>query len=174
MNPVTHAMFALTRVADGYALGGERRVVVGDPGLSLFGVEERERQRADAVLRRQVDGLASGARDPHGGMRLLDRLGHHVARRHAHVLAGEARERLLGHAAQRDPKSLLPHLTLLLGIDPERVELGGGGAFSGPELDPTARHEVERRDALGLASRVVDGGRAVHDPVPEPDVLGAL
>jgi hypothetical protein len=161
-------------VADRDAFVGERRVVVVDPGLRLFGVEERERQRADAVLRGEVDGVAPCARNPHRWVRLLQRLRNDVARRHRHVLPRESGERRLAHAPQRDPQALLPRAALLLGVDPERVELGGRRPLAGAELDPSARDDVERGDALGLARRMVDRRRRVHDPVPEPQVLRPL
>ena len=60
----------------------ERRVVVVDPGLGFGGLDERERERADALLGREVDRLAPAARDPERRMRLLERLRHDVAHRH--------------------------------------------------------------------------------------------
>ena len=63
---------------------------------------------------------------------------------------------------------------LRLAIDQIATELGARARLPGAEVDPAVAHEVERRDALGDARRVVDGGRDLHDPVAEPDALGAL
>ena len=43
-----------------------------------------------------------------------------------------------------------------------------------PKSARPLRHEVEHRDALGDARRVVERRRRLHDAVPEPDVLRAL
>ena len=56
----------------------------------------------------------------------------------------------------------------------ETAELGARGALAGPPFDPAGRHEIERRDALGDARRVIVVRRHQHDAVAEPDVLGAL
>jgi hypothetical protein len=45
--------------ADRDAFVLERRVVVVHPVLRLFGVDEGERERADPLLRRQVDGVTA-------------------------------------------------------------------------------------------------------------------
>ena len=94
MNGVTHAISAFTASPIGTPSARERRVVVVDPVLRLLGVEEREPERADAVLRREVDRLAPAARHPHRRVRPLERLRHDVARRHRHVLAHVPGERV--------------------------------------------------------------------------------
>ena len=111
-------------VADRHPVIGQRLVVVVDPILRLFGVDEGERERTDAVLGRHVNRVAPAARDPKGRVRLLARLGHDIARRHCDVLAREPGEGLLGHAAHRDAQPFLPHLPLVGGIDHEPTELG--------------------------------------------------
>ena len=112
------------RVADRHTFGREGRVVVVDPVARFLGIEERERERADALLRGEMDRVAAAARDPHRRMRLLHRLRDDVAGRQAHVVAGVTGERRLGEAAQGNPDALLPHRALVAGIDAERVELG--------------------------------------------------
>ena len=67
------------RVTDRDALVRERRVVVVDPHPRFLGVDERERQRADPLLRGEVDGVAPAAGDPDRWVRELARLGHDVA-----------------------------------------------------------------------------------------------
>src|SRR5262249_39097542 len=59
-------------------------------------------------------------------------------------------------------------------IDPESPELGLGARLTGAELDPPARDQIERRDALRDARRVVEPGWDLNDPVPETDVLRSL
>ena len=71
MNVVTHAMFGFTASPIGTPSCRERLVVVVDPVLRLFGVDERERERADALLRGEVDRVAAAARDPQRRVRLL-------------------------------------------------------------------------------------------------------
>ena len=83
-------------------------------------------------------------------------------------------ERRLGHAPHRDAQALFPHRALLLGVDHEAAELGFRRRLTGAEVDATVRDEVERRDALGDARRMVERRRRLHDAVTEPDVLRAL
>ena len=52
------------------------------------------------------------------------------------------------------------------------MQLGRPGRLAHAEIDAAARQQVERRDALGDAVRLV-GGELDH-AVAEPDVLGAL
>ena len=89
-------------VTDRHALLCECGVVVVHPVRRLFGIDERERERADPVLCREVDGLPTAARDPDRRMRFLRRLRYDVARRHRDVLTVVARERRLGEAPQRN------------------------------------------------------------------------
>ena len=67
---------------------------------------------------------------------------------------------------------VLPHLALVAEAPIEGMQLGDRGAFAETELDAAVRHQVERRDPLGDARRVV--GRELDDAVAEPDLLGAL
>ena len=140
----------------------------------FLGVEERERERTDPVLGGKVNRLAAAARNPYRRMRPLQRLGHDVARRHAHVLSDMAGERRLGHAAQRDAHAFLPHRPLVGRVDAERVELRRGRALAGAELDASVREDVEGRDPLRHPSRMVDRRKGVDDAVSEADPLGAL
>ncbi len=162
------------RVTDRHRLARQRPVVVGDPLARLLRVEERERERADAELSREVDGVPPGARHPHGRVRALVGLGHDVARWDREDVAAVAGERRLGHAAQRDLEPFAPLRALVGRLDAEPPELGLRRRFARAQLDPSAREEVERRDALGDAHRMVERRRHLHDPVPEPESLGAL
>ena len=135
---------------------------------------KRERQRADAVLRGEVDRLAPARRHPHRRVRLLHRLGHDVARRHRDVVAGVAGERRLGEAAERDAQPLLPHRPLLQRVDLEAAQLRFRRRLARAEVGAAVRHEVEHRDALGDARGMVERRRRLHDAVTEPDALRAL
>ena len=154
-------------VADGHGLGGEGGVVVVHPLAGLLGVEERKRERADAALGGQVDRLPAGAGHPHGRVRLLERLGHDVAGRHDHALAGVAGEGRLGQAAEGDAGALVPHAPLGRGVEAEPAQLCFRRRLTGAELDPAPREQVEGGDAFGHAGGVVVAGRGLDDAVPQ-------
>jgi hypothetical protein len=107
-------------------------------------------------------------------VRLLHRLGNDVAGRHRDVLAFEAGERRLRHAAQRGPERLVPLRPLLAGVNAEAVELGDRRRLATAELHPAVRNQVERGDPLRHPEGVVDVGRHVHDAMAEADVLRPL
>ena len=140
----------------------------------LLGIDEREGQRADALLRRQQDRVATRARHPQRRVRLLHRLRHDVAGRHRDEPAIDARERCLGHAPDGDLETLEPCIPLDERVDAESAELGLRRRLARAELDATARDEVEHGDPLGRARGMVVTGRGLDDAVAEPDVLRAL
>ncbi len=155
---------------DGHGALLELLVVAVDPLGQRAGSGVGETQCAEALLRGHRHRRRPGARDPHRRVRLLQRLGHHVARRHFDVLTLEAGERLLDHAADRNLERFLPHLALVRGIDAEPAELAHRRRLAGAELDPAVGDQVERRHPLGDAGRMVDLRRQVHDPEAEPNV----
>ena len=55
-------------------------------------------------------------------------------------------------------------------VDAEALHLHARRALAGAELDPPARHLVERGDALGDPGRVGEAGRHAHDAVADADV----
>ena len=177
--PVTHERgdagdVRVHGIADRDALARQRGVVVVHPVARFLRVEEREGQRADALLRRQMNGLAPAAGHPHGWMRPLARLGDDVARRHGDVAAGVPGERLLGEAAQRDAQALLPHGALVRRVDQKTAELGLRRRLAGAEVDAAVREQIEGRETLGHPGRMVEGRRHLDDAVPEANALGAL
>ena len=133
-----------------------------------------EAQGAKAFLRGHRHRGGPGAGHPHRRMRLLQRLGHDVARWHLDVLTLEAGERFLDHAADRHLERFLPHGPLVRGIDAESAEFANRRRLSGSELHATVGDEIERRNALGDPGRMIDRRGKVHDSEPEPNVLGAL
>ena len=159
---------------DGRGAFLELLVVAVDPLRQRAGPGVGETQCAEALLSGHRHRGRSGARDPHRRVRLLQRLGHHVARRHLDVLTLEPGERLLDHATDGNLECFLPHLALVRGIDTEPAELTHRRRFAGPEFHPPVGDEIERRHPLGDPGRMVDRRRQVHDPEPQPNVLGAL
>ena len=163
------------REAAGHAaLAVDDRVVLVDPRLGLLGLDEREAQRADALLGRQADRLAPRARDPQRRVGLLHRLGHHVARRHRQEAAVGAGEGLLDHHPRDDREQLLPLRALGLAVDAEPLELGAARRLAGAELDAPAGHEVEHRGGLGHPRGMLIAERQREDPEAQADALRAL
>ena len=153
----------------------QRRVVVVDPVPRLFGVEEREAERADAVLRREMDRLAPAARDPDRRMRPLAAA---WARRCAAasrtcspawpVNGVSVRQR----SATRSPSSHMARLSA--GSMPKPPSSASDDDSPVPNSTRPPESDVERRDPLRDPSRVVERRRRLHDPVPEPYPLRAL
>ena len=117
------------------------------------------------------DGVELRAGDPQRRVRLLRRLGHHVAQRELEVVAVPLPTFVPEHR-QRGLHRLLPHHALVAEAAIEGMELGDRGALAQAELDAAVRHQVERRHPLGDARRVVGG--ELDDAVAEADLLGAL
>jgi hypothetical protein len=106
------------------------------PMPCLFAIQERESKRADAVLRRDLDGVAIGAGHPYRRVRRLHRLGQHVAAGHREILALEARIWLQHHHVGDLLRRLQRHRALLLGGDAEAAEFEPRGALAEAEIDP--------------------------------------
>ena len=163
------------RVADRDAFVGERRVVVVHPVPRLLGVDEREGERADALLRREMDRLAAAARHPDAADAAA---GAASARRCAAacvtylpawpVNGVSVRQR----SATRRPSSHIARFSV--GSTRKPPSSASRRRLAGAEVDPAARDEVERRDALGDPRRVVERRRRLHDAVTEADALRAL
>src|SRR5437867_814029 len=168
-----HGDVGVHGLPDRRALALEGVVVVGDPVLRLRDVDEGEGEGAQAELRGQVDHGTRRAREPHRRVGLLDRLRHHVARRHLEVLAVVPGVGTLREHERHLRGRLLPHRALLGGRDAEALELHARGGLAGAELDPPARDQVEHRDPLGDARRMIVAGRHEDDAVAEADGLGA-
>ncbi len=78
-----HRKVGIDRVAQGLAFVFDHFVIVLHPLARFFRRHKRKRQRAHAKLRGLNNRLAAGTRHPQRRMRLLQRLRHHIARRHA-------------------------------------------------------------------------------------------
>jgi len=68
--------------------------------------------------------------------------------------------------------AFLPALALVAHTRAEGMQLGGARSLANAELDPPARDQVEGRDTLSDAVRLV--GRDLDDAVAEANVLRAL
>ena len=152
-------------------VGLDDLVVLLDPVSGVLGLDEGEGERADAVARGELDRLAPAAGDPERRVRLLERLGDHVARRHAPELAVPAGERLLDEHASDRAHGVLPHLALARAVDQEAAQLGRRGRLTRAELHSPVRDQVERGDPLRHPRRVVHGRRDLDDAVAQPDAL---
>ena len=104
-------------------------------------------------------------------MRLLQRLGDHVARGKVVVLAVELPV-VAGEHRDDGAHRLLPAVALVAHADAERMQLRRPRRLAHAEIDTAARQQIERRHLLGHAMRLV-GGELDH-AMAEPDVLGAL
>jgi hypothetical protein len=158
------------RVAERHAFLATDDVVVHvDPRLRLVGIDEAERQRTDPVAGGDLDRVAVGARHPHRRVRLLARLGQHVATRHRERLGRVARIRVEHHHVGDLLGGLQRHRSLLLGRDVEAVQLQACRPLADAEVDPTIGDQVERGQALGGARRVVVLRDDLADAVAQPD-----
>ena len=135
------------------------------------GADELEAERAKSVLAGALDGRKLRARHPQRRMRLLHRLGHHVAQRHVEILAVMFAAAVPEHR-EDGADGLLEHFLLGFHVAAERRQLGDRGALAHPEFDPAVAEEIEHRDALGDARRMIGG--ELENAVAEPDVFGAL
>ena len=136
-----------------------------------IGADELEAQCAHAAAPGPLDGVELRAGHPDGRMRLLQRLGHHVAERDVEVLAVMLRAALPEHREDRR-HGLVEHVALVLHGAAERLELGDGGALAHAELAASVAQEIEHGDALGNARGVIGG--ELQDAVAEADAPGAL
>ena len=112
--------------------------------------------------------------DPERRVRLLQRLGDDVARRHLDVVAVDAGEGRLDHHPRDDRDRLGPLGARGRPVDTEARELSARRALPRAELDAPVRDEVERRGSLGDPCRVLVAGRQRQDAEAQPDVLGPL
>ncbi len=99
-----------------------------------------------------MDRLAATARHPQGWVRLLQRLGHDIARRHREVLALPAGKGCLDHHAGDHIERLGPLLALGRPLDVEPLQLGGRGGLARSRT-PTRPSETRSRVATRSATR---------------------
>ncbi len=162
----------VAELADGLGAVGLALAVVREALLELLGrVADGERQQADAALADLVVAVDARRRAPDRRVRILQRLRVHAPLRHRPVLALEL-VLVVGPAADDVAERLVPHLARLVRVDAEAFDLGARRRAAGAELDATVADEVEHRDALGGADRmVVRLGQQPH-AVADAQVLG--
>src|SRR5213075_1137594 len=136
-----------------------------------LGGDELEAERAHAPASGIRDGRDVRARYPQRWMRLLEWLRDDVARREIEMRSVPL-PRVLRECRDDRLHGFFPHLTLVTHALTERMQLNRPLRFTEPELHTPARQQIERRDALGHADRVVGG--ELHHAVAEPDALRAL
>src|SRR6266852_8646773 len=103
-------------------------------------------------------------------MRLLNGLRHHVAQGNIKILAVMLAAALLEHWKDR-ANGFLEHFLLGFHVAAERRQLGDRGTLADPEFAAPPAQEIEHRDALGDARRMICG--ELENAVTEPDVFGA-
>src|SRR5207247_9946545 len=111
------------------------------------------------------------ARHPQRRMRLLNRLGHHIAQGNIKILAVMLAAALLEHRKDR-ADGFLEHFLLGFHVAAKRRELGDRGALAHPEFAASLAEQIEHRDALGDARRMIGG--ELENAVTEPDGCGWL
>ena len=109
-----------------------------------------------------------------GGCGRCAGFGHDVAARHREELAVVARVRRHRHHVADLLDGLEVGRPLGVDVDAEALQLHPRRALAGAELDPSARHLVERADALGDARRVGEAGRRADDAVADADVARSV
>ena len=111
--------------------------------------------------------LEARRRAPDRRVRVLERLRQHAPARHRPVGAVE-RVLVVGPAADDVLERLLPHRARVLRVDAEALELGARRRAAGAELDAPVGEQVEHRDRLRGAHRVVVRPRQQAHAVAEP------
>ena len=107
-------------------------------------------------------------------MRLLQRLGDDIARRHFDELALVAGEGIFHQHPDGDAHAFELHV-LFLGLGHEKsAQLGFRRTRAGAKFHAAIAEEIQRRDALGHPRRMVDVRRRLHDAMTDTDVPGAL
>src|SRR5205807_4269974 len=128
-------------------------------------------ERPKTVLAGALDGRKLRTRHPQWRVRLLNRVGHHIAQRNVEILAVMLAAAFL-EQRKDGAEGFLEYFLLGFHVAPERRQLGDRGALPHPEFHAPLAEEIEHRDALGDARGMVGG--ELEDAMAEPDVLGAL
>ena len=147
-------------------------IVIGVyPGVRGICADELKAERSKTVLTRALDGWKLRTRHPQRRMRFLHGLGHHIAQRNVEILAVMFAATLLEHR-EDGADCLLEYFLLGFHVAAERRQFGDRGALAHAEFDPAVAQEIENRDPLGDARRMI--GRELENAVAEPDIPGAL
>ena len=157
-------------LADRLRALGEALAVHRDPLDELLGRHaDGERAQADAVPADLAVPVGAARRAPDRRVRLLQRLRLHAARAaHAPVLA-VGLVVLVRPRADDVLERLRPHGARVVRVDVEALELGARRRAAGAELDAAVGEQVEHRDRLRGADRVVVRLRQQAHAVAEAD-----
>ncbi len=149
-----------------------RLAVFLDPFLGLLRLQaERARHEdVEAVAARDREALRRETRHVDRRVRLLERLGANAQVVGAVVLSLEG-DSVLRPTLLDQPDSLVEHLARPGLIHAEAGELHRLVAAAEPEVDAAVAHEIEQREVLGHADRIVE--RQHDDAGPEPDAARA-
>src|SRR5207247_1044374 len=109
---------------------------------------------------------------PERRMRLLERLGNYRDRPRDAPEATVVGKRVLAPHPRDHLYRLAPARARLLRQHPEPQHLVHRGRAPGAEFDATVGHDIEYRDPLGDADRMVE--RQHRHAMPDPDPAGAL
>ena len=139
--------------------------------MRRIGTDELEAERTQAAATGALDGIELRARHPHRRVRLLQRLGQHVAQGHVEILAVVLGAAILEHREDRLHR-FFEHGALVLHGAAEGLQFGDRGALSHAELAASIAQQIEHGHPLGDPGRMVGG--ELKDAVTEPDILGAL
>jgi hypothetical protein len=104
-------------------------------------------------------------------VRLLSRLGDHIAQREVEVLAVIFPTLFPEHGKQAAHR-VFPDVTLVAETTIERMQLGHAAALANAEFDTAVAEQIERAHPFRHARRIVRG--ELHNAMTEPDVRGAL
>ena len=83
-------------------------------------------------------------------------------------------ERILDEHPRNRAERFLPHVALVRARDPKTAQLQLRRRLTGAEFDPSAADQVERCDPFRDARGMIVSRWQQHDPVPQPNLLGAL
>ena len=171
---VTHATCGLTAWPTGTHFSAQRLLVVGHPVRGLLGIDEREVSApmpfsaASRIVSRRQHATHSGGCGFCTGLGTTLRGGICTNWPSTPVNGVSVMHRI----ATSRPSSHASRLTA--GSMPKPPSSASRRRLARAELDAAVRHEVEHRDPLGGAGRVVVVRRGLDDAVAEADVLGAL
>jgi hypothetical protein len=133
---------------------------MSDPGFRLLRIHEGERQRAEPVPGGRLDGLAVGAGQPHGRMRLLQGLRDHVATGHREAFPFVAGVRLQHHHVGDLLRGLERQRLLLL----RRIPKPCSSSRVAPSPMPNSTRPLEIRSSMATDSAVRADGCSGESP----------
>src|SRR5256885_12452684 len=133
-------------------------------GMRGSRADELEAERSKAVLARALDGWKLRTRHPQRRMRLLHGLRHRIAQRNVEILAVVFAATLLEHRKD-GADCLLEYFLLGFHVAAERRQFGDRGALAHAEFDAAVAQEIENRNPLGDARRMI--GRELENAVAD-------